>query len=334
MSVTVLFLILGLANGIIWLVLFFVAVHHPIFLSLGVLAYVLGLRHAADADHIAAIDNTTRKLMQDGARPLLVGLYFSMGHSTIVLLLSLILAFTTSAVKDRFPGLEMSVNLVGTAISAVFLLLIASLNLVVFKDIYQIFREMKDAHLSRKETDKIEDMLLKRGLMSRLLGKAYNTVKSERQMYPIGFLFGLGFDTASEVALLEMSVLMASKGMPIVTVLILPLLFAAGMSLVDTLDGVLMQRAYSWAFINPIRKIYYNLTVTAVSILVALGVGGVEGIQVIGRELSLKGKFWTSLEKLSFETLGYFIIGILLASWGISMITYWVGGYERRAERD
>lgn len=325
------FLLGGLlaANIAVFVLFRILSIRFPFLISLGFLAYVFGLRHAADADHIAAIDNTTRKLVNDGRKSMGVGLYFSLGHSTIVFLLSLGLAVATGAVKRWLPHLEAAGGVIGTLISSAFLFLIATLNIVILKDIYRVFVEIRGMKPTREKVDEMEELLLKRGLMNRVLGKAYAAVRTEWQMYPIGVLFGLGFDTASEVALLGMSAFAAGKGMPVFAVLILPLLFAAGMSLIDTLDGVLMQYAYSWAFLNPIRKVYYNLTVTAVSVVVALVVGSVELLQVVASEFNLKGTFWDYLSALNFSKMGYVIIGLLLASWIFSVVVYKLKNYEK-----
>ncbi|MHB2019874.1 MAG: HoxN/HupN/NixA family nickel/cobalt transporter [Candidatus Xenobia bacterium] len=328
---TVLLLGLLLAfNAIVFMAFRLLYGHYPFLFSLGLLAYVFGLRHAADADHIAAIDNTTRKLMHDGRQPLTVGLYFSLGHSTIVFLLSLGLAVAAGAVKTWLPHLEAVGGMIGTVVSAAFLFLIAALNLVILKDLYRAFLQMRGVPMTREKVMELEQLLLQRGLMNRVLGKAYNAVRAEWQMYPIGVLFGLGFDTASEVALLGMSAFAAGRGMPVFSVLILPLLFAAAMSLVDTLDGILMQYAYAWAFLNPVRKIYYNLTVTSVSVLAAVVIGSVEWLQVIASQLGLDGPFWSFFDKLNFEVLGYFVIGLLLGAWILSVVFYKISGIETR----
>ena len=313
-----------------WVILIVLSHRYGFLFPLGALAYVFGLRHAADADHIAAIDNTTRKLMNDGQRPLGIGLFFSLGHSTIVFLLVAGLAFATQAVKSGLPHLELMGGILGTVISAAFLYLIAILNLVILRDIYRAFQEVRRIRLTKEKIQELEEILLRRGLMNRLLGRAYRSIRSSWQMYPVGVLFGLGFDTASEVALLGLSAFAAGRNLPMSAILILPLMFAAGMSLIDTLDGVLMQYAYGWAFLNPVRKIFYNLSVTTVSVVVALGVGSVEWLQVIGNELALKGYFWNSLQALNFATLGYFIIALLLASWVASIVIYRLKGYEKK----
>jgi high-affinity nickel-transport protein len=252
-----------------------------------------------------------------------------LGHSTIVFLLAAGLALATQAVKSSLPHLEAVGGVLGTIISAAFLYLIAFLNLVILRDIYLAFREVRQVRLTRERVLQLEEALLRRGLMNRVLGRAYRAIRSSWKMYPVGILFGLGFDTASEVALLGLSALAAGKNLPLAAVLVLPLMFAAGMSLVDTLDGVIMQYAYGWAFLNPIRKVYYNLSITAVSVLVALGVGSIEWLQVIGNELAFKGAFWNFLQALNFSTLGYLIIAVLLLSWGVSIAIYRIKGYDK-----
>src|SRR5206468_3913846 len=241
----------------------------PALAGLGVLAYTLGLRHAFDADHIAAIDNTTRKFLQDGKRSLGTGFFFSLGHSSVVLLLCSSLAIAATTVKEHIPALQSWGGYLGTGISGTFLLLIGLLNLAVLLDIARIFRDLR---VGRLDEERLEDRLLDRGLMSRgLLRRLGGRVTESWHMFPLGFLFGLGFDTATEVGLLALSAGAATKHVPFLAVLSLPLLFAAGMSLLDTADGAFMAHAYGWAFSNPVRKIYYNLTVTTLSVAVALG---------------------------------------------------------------
>lgn len=317
-------------NALAWIGLWLLSRPYPFLFPLGVLAYVFGLRHAADADHIAAIDNTTRKLMHEGQRPVGVGFYFSLGHSTIVFILSLGLALATRLVEKAVPHLEGIGNILGTVVSAGFLYLIAVLNLVILAGIYDLFRRLRQAQTNGKPVNEseLERLLEQRGLMNRFFGKLSRTIRHSWQMYPVGLLFGLGFDTASEVALLAMSSAVATHHMPIYLVLILPILFAAGMSLVDTTDGVLMQFAYNWAFLKPIRKVYYNLTITTISVLVALVIGTIEWLQVIARELGLKGWFWGLVGGLSFESIGYLIIFLLLASWAVALAVYKLKGYE------
>lgn len=296
-----------MANAAVWIALVLISQRYPPLLSFGILAYTFGLRHAVDADHIAAIDNSTRKLIQQGERPVTVGFFFSLGHSTVVFLLSLGIVLASGAVRTHLPFLQQWGSVIGTVVSALFLYIIAALNLV---SVRQLARQ-------RGTTDSatVENILNKRGLINRLVGRLTRMVNRPAHMYPIGFLFGLGFDTASEVALLGLSSVAAGSSMPAAYVLLLPLLFAAGMSLIDTADGVLMLYAYRWAFLNPVRRLSYNLTVTSVSVFVALGVGTVEWLQVISSSGSLRGRMWTLLQNLDFGTIGYSIIAALIAVW-------------------
>src|SRR5580693_2379812 len=251
----------------------------------GALAYTLGMRHAFDADHIAAIDNTTRKLVNEGQRPLSVGFFFSLGHSSVVFLLAVLLNFgirgLDEQVKNSSSQLQDTANIVGTLVSGVFLFLIAAVNIVILASIIKMFREMRAGAYDDQE---LEAQLAQRGLMNRFLGRFYRNVDAPWKMYPIGFLFGLGFDTATEVALLVLAGSAVVGGLPFYAVLSLPILFAAGMSLFDTLDGCFMNFAYDWAFAKPIRKVYYNLTITGLSVFVALFVGAVEVLGLLGHE--------------------------------------------------
>jgi len=285
--------------------------------GLGIITYVFGLRHGVDADHIAAIDNTTRKLMQDNQRPFTVGMWFSLGHSTIVVGLTLSLIFATRAIIGQIPVLESGGAIIGTMVSGVFLWLIGIVNLVIVLGIYRIFKESKKGKLNQVE---LEGLLDNRGFLNRYFRPLFKIVKRPWHIYPIGVLFGLGFDTASEVALIAISVgIGVSSSIPIWMILVLPFMFTCGMVLVDTTDGLAMRVAYGWAFLNPIRKIYYNLTVTVISVLVALAIGTAELLQVIVSELGLTGAFWSMLGSLDFETMGFGIIIIFVASWLVSV---------------
>src|SRR5438270_1085803 len=291
------------------IMLLLVAPRYPVMLGLGGLAYTFGLRHAFDADHISAIDNTTRKLLQDGKKPLGVGFFFSLGHSTVVFLIALGLGIATqfvfsNVIKDS-GQLKNLGGLIGTSVSGVFLLLIGILNLIILLDILGLFRRMKSGSYDRQA---LEQELVAGGLLTRVFGRLFKLISHSWQMYPIGFLFGLGFDTASEVSLLAISAGAAAQHLPLYAVISLPLIFAAGMSLMDTADGAFMSRAYSWAFSNPIRKVFYNLTVTGLSVFVALFVGFIEVAQIVARTLSFKGGFWGSLDQLSFGIVGAIIL--------------------------
>jgi high-affinity nickel-transport protein len=294
---------------------------NPALAGLGTLAYTFGLRHAFDADHIAAIDNTTRKFLQEEKRPLGVGFFFSLGHSSVVFGLATGLAVAAATVKSRIPSFQHWGGYVGAGVSGTFLWIIGILNLLVLLDIVRIFRELRTGTL---DEDRLEQRLLERGLMSRLfIGRVANRIRASWQMYPLGVLFGLGFDTATEVGLLAISAGVATKHVPFLAVLSLPLLFAAGMSLMDTVDGAFMSHAYSWAFSNPVRKVYYNLTVTTLSVTVALGIGSIELLQVMGAG-------WGWLDALDFSTLGYGIVGLFVVTWATSAVVWKVRRVEER----
>jgi nickel/cobalt transporter (NiCoT) family protein len=288
--------------------------------GLGTLAYTFGLRHAFDADHIAAIDNTTRKFLQEEKRPLGVGFFFSLGHSTIVLALATSLALGASAVQSRIPTFQHWGGYVGAGVSGTFLWIIGVLNLLVLVDVVRIFRELRSGTL---DEERLEQRLLERGLMSRLfIGRFASRIRSSWQMYPLGVLFGLGFDTATEVGLLALSAGVATHHVPFLAVLSLPILFAAGMSLMDTVDGAFMSHAYGWAFSHPVRKVYYNLTVTSLSVMVALGIGTVELLQVLAP--------WPWLDTLDFGTLGYAIVALFVLTWAASLAVWKLARVEQR----
>ena len=288
--------------------------------GLGTLAYTFGLRHAFDADHIAAIDNTTRAFLQRKRRPLGLGFFFSLGHSTIVLTLATSLALGASTVREQIPAFRHWGGYVGTGVSGTFLWLIGILNLLVLLDVVRSVRELRSGAL---DEERLEQRLLERGLMSRLfIGRFANRIRASWQMYPLGILFGLGFDTATEVGLLALSAGVATHHVPFFAVLSLPILFAAGMSLMDTVDGAFMSHAYGWAFSHPVRKVYYNLTVTTLSVTVALGIGTVELLQVLAR--------WPWLEALDFGTLGYAIVGLFVLTWAASFAVWKLGRIEER----
>ena len=284
--------------------------------GLGLVAYVLGLRHGMDADHIAAIDNTTRKLMQDNdQRPFTVGMWFSLGHSVIVCTLVVALIFATRITISHIPALESGGALIGTSVSGIFLFLIGIVNVVIVVNIYRTFRELRQGNLSQTELHSRLDKA-----PPRYFRTLFKIVKKPWQIFPIGVLFGLGFDTATQVALIAISVgVGVSSSIPVWMILVLPLMFTCGMVMTDTTDGVTMRMAYGWAFLNPVRKIYYNLTITVISVLVAFGIGAVEIIQVIGMELNLTSPFWNWFANLDFETIGLVIIIMFLASWLVSV---------------
>ena len=300
-------------------------------LGVGITAYTLGLRHAFDADHIGAIDNTTRKLMAEGQRPLSVGFCFSLGHSTIVFALGLAVVLGIrglgGAVQDDGSTLHQATGLVGPAVSGSFLFLIGVLNLVLLVSIVRIFRRMRRGDLDEQELD---DQLNARGLMNRFYGRATRAVRKPWHMYPLGILFGLGFDTATEVALLLLAGGAAAGGLPFYAIICLPILFAAGMSLLDTLDGAFMNFAYGWAFSQPVRKIYYNITITGLSVAVALIVGTAELLSVLADQLSLSGGLWDVVGHLDLNLLGYLIVGLFVVTWAIALAVWHFGHIEER----
>jgi len=288
--------------------------------GLGLIAYVFGLRHGVDADHIAAIDNTTRKLMQGKQHPYTVGMWFSLGHSTIVVALVVALVLATRTVIGHIPALENGGVIIGTSASGVFLWMIGIVNVVIVLNIYRIFKGLKQGRLNQAE---LENLLDDRGFLNRYFKPLFKIVKRPWQIYPIGFLFGLGFDTATEIVLIAISVgIGVSSSVPVWMILVLPFMFTCGMVLIDTTDGVTMCIAYGWAFLNPIRKIYYNLTVTVISVLVAFVIGTAELLQVVASEMNLTGTFWSWLSGLDFETIGFGIVVIFLASWLVSVVIW------------
>jgi nickel/cobalt transporter (NiCoT) family protein len=311
----------------IWALLLFH--HNAVLLGTALLAYGFGLRHAVDADHIAAIDNVTRKLMQEGKRPVTTGFFFSLGHSTVVVLASVAIAATTVALRNRFSFFQSAGGVVGTLVSSSFLLAIAGMNLAILVAVYRMFRQVKGGAPYR-EAD-VEMLLAGRGFLARLFRPLFSMIRHSWHMYPLGFLFGLGFDTATEVGLLGISATQSSHGMSVWSILIFPALFTVGMSLVDTMDSILMLGAYGWAFVRPIRKLYYNMTTTFVSVVVALLVGGIEALGLIEDQLNLKGFFWGQITALNhnFGAIGYLIIGVFLASWLLSAFIYRARGYDQ-----
>jgi high-affinity nickel-transport protein len=314
-------LLLGL-NLAAWCWAFFAFHRFPVLLGTAFLAYSFGLRHAVDADHIAAIDNVTRKLMQQGKRPVAVGLMFSLGHSTIVIAGSIALAATALALQHRIDAVRAIGGVIGTLVSALFLFGIAIVNLIVLQSVYRSFMRVRRGEPYVEEDF---DLLLgNRGLLSRLFRPMFNLIQSSCHMYPLGILFGLGFDTATEIGLLGISAAEASKGLSLSSILVFPILFAAGMSLIDSTDNILMLGAYGWAFVKPIRKLYYNITITSVSVVVALAVGGIEALGLMVERLRLTGGFWNLVGKLNdnFGLLGYGIIGLFAFSWILSIAIY------------
>ncbi len=300
-----------------WGLLLVYGLGHPAFLGLGGLAYTFGLRHAFDADHISAIDNTTRKLLQRGEKPLGVGFFFSLGHSSVVFLIAVLLGLAVKTIVQGVVGQNGELRdvggAVGTLVSGGFLVLIGLLNLLILLDIVRVYRRMRRGEFDRSG---LEDELVAGGLMTRIFGRLFRVIDHSWQMYPVGFLFGLGFDTASEVALLAISAGAAAQGLPFPAVVSLPLIFAAGMSLMDTADGAFMSNAYTWAFSSPIRKVFYNLTITALSVFVALFVGLVELLQMLIQVLHLRGSVFDGIAGFDFiGKAGYVIVAAFIVAW-------------------
>ena len=300
-------------------------------LGTGVLAYTLGMRHAFDADHIAAIDNTTRKLVGDGKRPLGVGFSFSLGHSSVVLVLALALNFGIRAlnlqVSQQSSGFHAVTGIIGTSISGTFLYLLALVNLFVFVSIFRLYRQMGSGGY---DADELERQLQNRGLMNRVLGRYCQRIDSSWKMYPVGVLFGLGFDTATEVALLVLAGSTVAAGLPAYAILALPVLFAAGMCLFDTLDGCFMNFAYDWAFANPVRKVFYNLTITGLSVAVAFFVGTIEILGLIAQETNLNSPLWNFVRGFNINMAGYVIVGVFVVTWVVALAYWRLAGIEKR----
>jgi len=294
----------------------------PALLGTAFLAWVFGLRHAVDADHIAAIDNVVRKLMQAGKRPITVGLWFSLGHSTVVVLASLAVAATAAALQGRLEAAREIGGVVGTLVSAGFLLAIALVNIVILRGVWRSFSRARRGEAI--DDAALDSLLAGRGILSRLFRPLFSAIRSSWHMYPLGLLFGLGFDTATEIGLLGISATQAARGMSPWQAMVFPALFTAGMALIDTADSVLMVGAYGWAFVHPLRKLWYNLTITAASVLVALLIGGIEALGLLGDQLSLTGPFWAWVGRLndSFGYLGFAVVSIFAACWAASAVIY------------
>ncbi len=299
--------------------------------GIGVTAYTLGMRHAFDADHIAAIDNTTRKLMHEGRRPLSVGFWFSLGHSSIVFALALLLSVGVKSLADPVEnddsGLHDVTGWIGTTVSGAFLYVIAAINLVILAGIWKVFRKMREGHFDEAA---LEEHLNNRGFMNRLLGRVMKSITKPWQMYPLGLLFGLGFDTATEIALLVLAGSGAASGLPWYAILCLPVLFAAGMCLLDTIDGSFMNFAYEWAFSKPVRKVYYNLTITGLSVAVALLIGTVELLGLVSDKAGLHGAFWDWVGGLDLNIVGYVIVGLFFATWAVALAVWKFGNIEEK----
>lgn len=327
-KVLFIYIVLLVANALSWLWALVAFRQYPVLLGTAMLAYTFGLRHAVDADHIAAIDNVTRKLMQEEKRPISVGFFFSLGHSTVVIIASVFVALAVSALQSKFEHLKEIGGVIGTSVSAFFLIAIASVNAVILVKVWRMFNAVRQGeHIVEEELD---ILLSQRGVLGRLLRSFFAMISKSWHMYPLGVLFGLGFDTATEVGLLGISAAQGSQGLPLWSILVFPALFTAGMALVDTTDGMLMIGAYGWAFIKPIRKLYYNLIITLVSVIVALLIGGVESLGLIGSKLGFDSGFWTFINAMNenFGALGYLIVAIFVMCWLVSAVLYRVKRYD------
>ncbi len=328
-SIGAVYLLLLLINLTVWVWAAVAFRRQPILLGTALLAYGFGLRHAVDADHIAAIDNVTRKLMQEGKRPVAVGFFFAMGHSTVVILAAALVAAMTSVLKHHFQLAHNVGGLISTSVSALFLLSIAAMNLLIFRSVWLTFRHVR--HGGTYVEEDLDLLLNQRGFAARLFRPLFRLIRRSWHMFPLGFLFGLGFDTATEVALLGISATQAAKGTSVWQLMVFPALFAAGMSLVDTTDGVLMLGAYDWAFVKPIRKLFYNMIITLVSVIVAVLIGGIEALGLLQDNLHLIGGFWNAVARLNgnFNGLGFLIIAVFIIAWAASVLIYRYRGYEQ-----
>jgi high-affinity nickel-transport protein len=325
-KIAAIYMLLFAANAAVWTWAFIALSGHPTLLGTAMLAYVLGLRHAVDADHIAAIDNVVRKLMQEGKRPVSAGLFFSLGHSLVVAIAVAVIVGTAFALQGRLHPFKVIGSVIGTGASAFFLLAIAAVNLIILRGVWRSFQRARRGEAVAEH--ELDQLLSGRGLLARIFRPLFRMVTRSWHMFAIGFLFGLGFDTATEITLFTVAGSQASGGMSFGTVMIFPALFAAGMTLVDTSDSVLMVGAYGWAFLNPIRKIWYNLTITAISALVAMLIGGIEALGLLASKLELAGGFWDMVGRLNsgLAGFGYVVIAIFVASWIVSLLIYrWSG---------
>ncbi len=326
------FAVLAAANLLAWSWALAAFAGQPVLLGTALLAYSLGLRHALDADHIAAIDNVTRKLMQDGERSVSVGFYFALGHSTVVAIASVAIALAARSLTDQLAAYRDIGGVIGTSASALFLLVIAIANMIVLAGLVRAFRRVGDGGTLHE--DDIEELLRQRGWLARLFRPLFRLVSRSWHLFPVGVLFALGFETASEISLFGLSA-KASDGVSNWSVLVFPALFAAGMTLADTADGVLMLGAYGWAYRNPISKLFYNVTITSLSVVVAVAIGGIEALGLMAGQFGLTGTFWGAMSALNdnFGVLGYGIVGLFVASWAVSILIYRLNGYHRLDER-
>ena len=323
-----LFAFLLVANLAAWAWAWGLFHNQPTLLGTALLAWTFGLRHAVDADHIAAIDNVVRKLMQEGRQPVSAGFFFSLGHSTIVLIASIAVAGSVAALPAS--AMQSFGGVVGTAVSAGFLLLIALVNLVILRDVWRSFRDVSRG--AALDAASLDGMLAGSGFLARLFRPLFRVITRSWHMYPLGFLFGLGFDTATEIGLLGIAAAEAARGMSPWQTLVFPALFTAGMALVDTADSALMVRAYGWAFMHPLRKLWYNLTITAASVVVALLIGGVEALGLIADQLGLQGGIWSVVSGLNGDLadFGFAVVAIFVVAWATSVLIYRWKRYDER----
>ncbi|HJO94054.1 MAG TPA: HoxN/HupN/NixA family nickel/cobalt transporter [Victivallales bacterium] len=323
-KVTLMISLLVIFNIFIWVVAYIYFYNYPKFLALCLIAYGFGLRHAVDADHIAAIDNVTRKFMQNKKRPVTIGFFFSLGHSTVVVIMSFFVALGTIYMKDNIAQFQEIGGIIGSIVSGSFLLILAIINLIIFIDILRSFLKFRDNKVNGLPSDSCEELIEQKGLITKILRPMFKFVSKSWHMYIVGFLFGLGFDTASEIALLGISATQAAAGLSIWTIMIFPLLFMSGMCLIDTMDGILMLGVYGWAFVKPMKKLFYNMTITLVSFLIAFFIGGLEVLGVLSDKLNLQSAFWNYINSLNDNLvhLGYYIIGIFILSWLLSSLIY------------
>ena len=333
LKVIVLYSFLIAVNLLLWAVTLYTWLQYPDFLlALAVPAYLLGLRHAVDADHIAAIDNVTRKLMQEKKKPVGVGFFFSLGHSTVVVLIAVLVGlgatYISAGIKDENSPLETVAGLIGTSVSAFFLLAMAIINIVILVQIVRAFRQVTRGGVY--DSEKIDTYLSQRGFFTRLFRGLFKTVDASWKMYPVGFLFGLGFDTATEIGLFVLAGTVGAQHLPLYAAFLLPLLFTAGMCLADTTDGVMMLGAYGWAFVKPIRKLFYNMSITLISVLVALVIGTIEVLSIISGQFSLQGPVWEVVGAIGDNSgyVGAGIIAIFILSWLLSTLIYRLNRYD------
>ncbi len=327
-KIAITFGLLIVFNIVVWIWAWLTFGDRPSLLGIALLAYMFGLRHAFDADHIAAIDNVVRKLIQEKKQPYAVGFFFSLGHSSIVVIASILIAATAAAMQSRLSSFHDIGGVIGTTVSAIFLLLIGIANLFVLRGIWSAFRRAQRGE--RIADEDLDTLLAGGGFLARLFRPMFKVVTRSWHMYPIGFLFGLGFDTATEIGLLGISAAQAAQGMSFWAILVFPALFTAGMSLMDTLDSTLMTGAYGWAFVKPVRKLWYNLTITAASVVVAIFIGGIEALGLISDKLGLEGGFWSFVGELNdnLANFGFAVVGIFLLSWLVSTVLYKAKGYD------